>query len=127
MRYLVVVLMLVCGVAWGCDYCLENPGEKEIMNLDKNGSGMYNYNDLIIVRRINAVDKKVKHLGDSIDKIYSMVCDLETKFMGNDLTGRVLNPGDIPETTRQRKIKERIIHEENKSMIGRKVNYDKII
>ena len=47
---------------------------------------------LILLRRINEMDKKAKHLGDTLDKIYSMVFDLETKFMGVDRAEQIGMP-----------------------------------
>lgn len=100
-----VVFMLVCSVAWGCEYCIENPGEKEIQTNGmgaNNGTEQLSKDHLVLVRRINAVDKKVKHTKDTLDKIYSMICDLETKFMGNDRMEQITNPDHIPEVVRQK-------------------------
>ena len=101
MRYLVVALMLVSQVAWAeCNHDFEQFGKAYKCKLCGNWWGqesVRNYDD----------HKQLLKMGDTIDKIYSMVCDLETKFMGNDRMEQITNPDHIPETVRQ------ILHERN--------------
>jgi len=80
MKYLILwfILLFGVGVCWGCDYCIENPGEKEIMDNGigaKNGTHQLQKDHIVLLRRINK-------LVDDTDKLHSMVADLEIKFMG---------------------------------------------
>ena len=71
-RYLIVAFMLICSVAWGCDYCLEHPGEKEMRSVDFITGKMqdgWTEQHMILLRRINSLE-------DTLDKIYSMVADI---------------------------------------------------
>lgn len=56
------------------------------------------------------IEDTLSKIEKSIDQIYSMICDLEQKFMGNDRMEQITNPDHIPETVRQemyqKKVKE---------------------
>lgn len=98
MKYLVIAFMLICSIAYACDYCIEHPGEKEIWNNGigaNNGTHQLQKDHIILLQRINELDKK-------ISQMYPMLADLEVKFMGNERYQQISNPDNIPEVVRQK-------------------------
>ena len=65
MVFFTVFCVALLGQAMGCDYCVDNPGEKEIWatGIDAhNGMEQTQRCFIVLLRRINEIDKKIDKL-----------------------------------------------------------------
>src|SRR3990167_11184298 len=113
MKYLLIVAMLLCSGLVYAEILPDKFGGTEDRGFDATPPPLRSEEIPMAIYKMQAdllvMKYQIKKIEDTLDKIYSMVADLEIKFMGIKRYNQIYDPTNEGEVAKQKRHEEMII------------------